>query len=99
MTLPTIRPRVDATGTRRIPSDHPGITELFTLLAYGEVAAFYRLTDEARMARPQGLDQHGQHGRRRDGALRGAARRAGRPRRRRRPAMGQYVAALENYHS
>ncbi|BBY28706.1 ferritin-like fold-containing protein [Mycolicibacterium sediminis] len=29
---------------------HPGVHELFALLAYGEVAAFYRLTDEARMA-------------------------------------------------
>ena len=34
----------------RVPADHPGINELFSLLAYGEVAAFYRLTDEARMA-------------------------------------------------
>ena len=34
----------------RISSDHPGISKLFALLAYGEVAAFYRLTDEARMA-------------------------------------------------
>ena len=33
-----------------VPADHPGINELFSLLAYGEVAAFYRLTDEARMA-------------------------------------------------
>lgn len=33
-----------------IPADHPGINELFSLLAYGEVTAFYRLTDEARMA-------------------------------------------------
>jgi 1,2-phenylacetyl-CoA epoxidase catalytic subunit len=30
--------------------DHPGVNKLFALLAYGEVAAFYRLTDEARMA-------------------------------------------------
>jgi tRNA isopentenyl-2-thiomethyl-A-37 hydroxylase MiaE len=30
--------------------DHPGVNELFALLAYGEVAAFYRLTEEARMA-------------------------------------------------
>jgi len=30
--------------------DHPGVDELFALLAYGEVAAFYRLTEEARMA-------------------------------------------------
>jgi hypothetical protein len=34
----------------RISADHPGINKLFALLAYGEVAAFYRLTDEARMA-------------------------------------------------
>ena len=33
-----------------MPADHPGVDELFALLAYGEVAAFYRLTDEARMA-------------------------------------------------
>jgi tRNA isopentenyl-2-thiomethyl-A-37 hydroxylase MiaE len=33
-----------------VPADHPGINELFALLAYGEVAAFYRLTEEARMA-------------------------------------------------
>ena len=33
-----------------VPADHPGVTELFLLLAYGELAAFYRLTDEARMA-------------------------------------------------
>jgi tRNA isopentenyl-2-thiomethyl-A-37 hydroxylase MiaE len=30
--------------------DHPGVDELFALLAYGEVAAFYRLTEEAKMA-------------------------------------------------
>ena len=30
--------------------EQPGVTELFALLAYGEVAAFYRLTEEARMA-------------------------------------------------
>jgi hypothetical protein len=34
----------------RVPADHPGVNELFAVLAYGEVAAFYRLTDEARMA-------------------------------------------------
>lgn len=34
----------------QLPADHPGVTELFALLAYGEVAAFYRLTEEARMA-------------------------------------------------
>ncbi len=34
----------------RLSADHPGVNELFAALAYGEVAAFYRLTDEARMA-------------------------------------------------
>ncbi|OAN36467.1 ferritin-like fold-containing protein [Mycolicibacterium iranicum] len=34
----------------RVSLDHAGIDELFALLAYGEVAAFYRLTEEARMA-------------------------------------------------
>jgi tRNA isopentenyl-2-thiomethyl-A-37 hydroxylase MiaE len=33
-----------------VTADHPGINELFALLAYGEVAAFYRLTEEAKMA-------------------------------------------------
>jgi tRNA isopentenyl-2-thiomethyl-A-37 hydroxylase MiaE len=37
----------DVTG---VSADHPGVVELFALLAYGEVAAFYRLTEEARMA-------------------------------------------------
>ena len=31
-------------------AEHPGVNQLFALLAYGEVAAFYRLTEEARMA-------------------------------------------------
>lgn len=35
------------TGTS---AEHPGVNQLLALLAYGEVAAFYRLTDEARMA-------------------------------------------------
>jgi hypothetical protein len=28
----------------RLPADHPAVNELFALLAYAEVAAFYRLT-------------------------------------------------------
>jgi 1,2-phenylacetyl-CoA epoxidase catalytic subunit len=36
--------------TSPVGTDHPGVNKLFALLAYGEVAAFYRLTDEARMA-------------------------------------------------
>jgi 1,2-phenylacetyl-CoA epoxidase catalytic subunit len=40
----------DDPAAPRVAADHPGINELFALLAYGEVAAFYRLTEEARMA-------------------------------------------------
>jgi 1,2-phenylacetyl-CoA epoxidase catalytic subunit len=39
-----------ASPVSTVMADHPGITQLFALLAYGEVAAFYRLTEEARMA-------------------------------------------------
>ncbi|EOM75340.1 hypothetical protein Rrhod_3138 [Rhodococcus rhodnii LMG 5362] len=34
-----------------IPPDHPGVGELLAVLAYGEISAFYRLADDARMAR------------------------------------------------
>jgi tRNA isopentenyl-2-thiomethyl-A-37 hydroxylase MiaE len=47
---PTQAESADPSPVRRVSVDHPGIVELFALLAYGEVAAFYRLTDEARMA-------------------------------------------------
>ncbi|MBO0855915.1 MAG: hydroxylase [Nocardia sp.] len=33
-----------------IPSDHSGVTDLFAVLAYGEISAFYRLAEEARLA-------------------------------------------------
>ncbi|MBV9512822.1 MAG: hydroxylase [Mycobacteriaceae bacterium] len=39
-----------AAAASRVGPDHPGVNKLFALLAYGEVAAFYRLTDEARMS-------------------------------------------------
>jgi len=42
--------RVESPSAARVGPDHPGVDKLFALLAYGEVAAFYRLTDEARMA-------------------------------------------------
>ncbi len=42
--------QADVSATSRLTADHPGVNELFAVLAYGEVAAFYRLTDEARMA-------------------------------------------------
>ena len=42
--------QADDSTTARLTADHPGVNELFAVLAYGEVAAFYRLTAEARMA-------------------------------------------------
>ena len=46
-TQPAATPEQTTPG---VSADHPGVKELFALLAYGEVAAFYRLTEEARMA-------------------------------------------------
>lgn len=33
-----------------IAADHPGVADLFAVLAYGEISAFYRLADDAQMA-------------------------------------------------
>src|SRR5271166_4987299 len=83
----------------RVPADHPGVNELFAVLAYGEVAAFYRLTDEARMA----PDLRGrismasmaaaemQHYELLHDALEARGVDVV-------PAMSKYVSALENYH-
>ena len=89
----------DTAPARTVPADHPGINELFSLLAYGEVAAFYRLTDEARMA----PDLRG----RINMALMAAAQMEHYELLRSTlesrgvdvlTAMGRYASALENYH-
>lgn len=103
MTPPSSAPspagRVDTSPTARLSADHPGVNELFAVLAYGEIAAFYRLTDEARMA----PDLRGrismacmaaaemQHYE----LLRDALERRGVDVV---AAMSKYVSALENYH-
>ncbi|MGO4614826.1 ferritin-like fold-containing protein [Nocardia sp. 2YAB30] len=33
-----------------IPVSHPGVTDLFAVLAYGEISAFYRLAEEAKLS-------------------------------------------------
>jgi hypothetical protein len=83
----------------RITADHPGISKLFALLAYGEVAAFYRLTEEARMApnlrgriamASMAAAEMGHYELLRDAlAARGINVE---------DAMSGYVSALENYH-
>ena len=36
--------------TPAIAADHPGVGELFAVLAYGEISAFYRLAEDAQMS-------------------------------------------------
>lgn len=90
---------VDETQAPRVSFGHPGVTELFALLAYGEVAAFYRLTEEARMApnlagrinmASMAAAEMG-HYEVLNEAL--AARGVDTV-----PAMARYASALENYH-
>jgi hypothetical protein len=86
-------------GSSRVPADHPAINELFALLAYGEVAAFYRLTEEARMApdlrgrinmASMAAAEMGHYEQLRDAlAARGVDVV---------PAITRYAPALENYH-
>jgi 1,2-phenylacetyl-CoA epoxidase catalytic subunit len=96
---PSSADRVDDPPTSELSADHPGVNELFAVLAYGEVAAFYRLTDEARMA----PDLRGrismasmaaaemQHYELLHDALEARGVDVV-------PAMSKYVSALENYH-
>src|ERR1700738_3189781 len=83
----------------RLSADHPGVNELFAVLAYGEVAAFYRLTDEARMApdlrgrismASMAAAEMGHYELLRDALERRGGDVV--------PAMSKYVSALENYH-
>jgi hypothetical protein len=83
----------------RLQADHPGVNEMFALLAYGEVAAFYRLTEEARMA-PNlrgrismasiAAAEMGHYELLRDALEKRGVDVV--------PAMAKYVSALENYH-
>ncbi|GFM19561.1 MULTISPECIES: ferritin-like fold-containing protein [Mycobacteriaceae] len=80
-------------------AEHPGVIELFALLAYGEVAAFYRLTDEARMA-PNlrgriNMASMAAAEMNHYEVLRDALERRGVDVV---PAMTRYASALENYH-
>src|SRR6516162_2812640 len=99
MTPPSSADQVDDFPASRMSADHPGVNELFAVLAYGEIAAFYRLTDEARMA----PDLRGRISMASMAAaemqhyelLRDALETRGVDVV---PAMSKYVSALENYH-
>ncbi|MFB1295168.1 ferritin-like fold-containing protein [Mycobacterium sp. pW049] len=83
----------------RVSLEHSGINELFALLAYGEVAAFYRLTEEARMA-PNlsgriNMASMAAAEMNHYEVLRDALERRGVDVV---PAMTKYASALENYH-
>ena len=86
-------------GSAHVQADHPGVDKLFALLAYGEVAAFYRLTEEARMAPDlrgrinmacMAAAEMGHYEMLRD-ALEARGVDVV-------PAMTRYASALENYH-
>ena len=85
--------------TSGVSADHPGVNELFALLAYGEVAAFYRLTEEARMApnlrgrinmASMAAAEMNHYEMLRDALERRGVDVV--------PAMTKYASALENYH-
>ncbi|WP_029115404.1 ferritin-like fold-containing protein [Mycobacterium sp. URHB0044] len=85
--------------TPGVSVDHPGVNQLFALLAYGEVAAFYRLTDEARMApnlagrinmASMAAAEMSHYEMLRDALERRGVDVV--------PAMTKYASALENYH-
>jgi len=96
---PMASEQVTAAKRAGVPIDHPGINELFALLAYGEVAAFYRLTEEARMApnlrgrinmATMAAAEMGHYELLRDALERRGVDVV--------PAMTRYAPALENYH-
>lgn len=99
MSSPSSADQVADASRPRLPADHPGVNEFFALLAYGEVSAFYRLTEEARMA----PDLRGRISMASIAAaemghyelLRDALEKRGVDVV---PAMSKYVSALENYH-
>ena len=41
---------MSVTAETAVPSNHPGVDELFGLLAYGQLSAFYRLASDAEMS-------------------------------------------------
>jgi hypothetical protein len=95
-TPPAPSPEQTASG---VSVEHPGVNELFALLAYGEVAAFYRLTEEARMA-PNlrgriNMASMAAAEMNHYEVLRDALERRGVDVV---PAMTKYASALENYH-
>ena len=104
--MPSAAASTGSTGASTEPSkapaataEHPGVIELFALLAYGEAAAFYRLTDEARMA-PNlrgriNMASMAAAEMNHYEVLRDALERRGVDVV---PAMTRYASALENYH-
>jgi tRNA isopentenyl-2-thiomethyl-A-37 hydroxylase MiaE len=50
MTSPSRADQAAGPQSARLSADHPGVNKLFAVLAYGEIAAFYRLAEQAKMA-------------------------------------------------
>jgi tRNA isopentenyl-2-thiomethyl-A-37 hydroxylase MiaE len=99
MSSPTPADQLAQMQSLRLSADHPGVSELFALLAYGELAAFYRLTDEARMApdlrgrismASMAAAEMGHYDLLRDALERRGVDVV--------PAMSRYASALDGYH-
>ncbi|MFD6881550.1 MULTISPECIES: ferritin-like fold-containing protein [unclassified Rhodococcus (in: high G+C Gram-positive bacteria)] len=43
-------PSTASSSPTLVPADHPGVAELFAVIAYGEIAAFYRLAEDAKFS-------------------------------------------------
>ncbi|MBM7460148.1 ferritin-like fold-containing protein [Rhodococcus coprophilus] len=43
-------PSTTSSSPTLVPAGHPGVAELFAVIAYGEIAAFYRLADDAKFS-------------------------------------------------
>ena len=50
ITLVRMGANPSASLTPSIAADHPGVPDLFAVLAYGEISAFYRLAEEAQLS-------------------------------------------------
>ncbi|WP_226436154.1 ferritin-like fold-containing protein [Rhodococcus yananensis] len=47
---PSATPHRPSPAGHTVPADHPGVAELYAVLAYGEISAFYRLSEDARFS-------------------------------------------------
>ncbi|WP_375484035.1 ferritin-like fold-containing protein [uncultured Mycobacterium sp.] len=99
MTSPSRADQAADPQSPRLSADHPGVNKLFAVLAYGEIAAFYRLAEQAKMApdlrgrismASMAAAEMGHYELLRDAMERRGVDLV--------PAMAEFASALDNYH-